>query len=316
MMNCRPQRAVNRRQIGLIHNQDLTFGKARNAENDPRAAGGTRTHNATGGAAPFAPRPLRAAVRALSGSRRGEPRLCPEPKGEEPPGRAALSTARRSPDSGEPQSRGRTSGAVTAGAARGPLQHRRCPRCPIPAAPRRRRCRDPLSLCLLPRKVPPSLRSKGKAAQRSGPPRAYLCAAARGQSRAGLCRGAGVRTAEEEKEEEGKEEETRGGSGGMRGRSGDAGTPRAAGRWEGRGVPGAGTRGALRGCAAVPGASCGGGGLRGRADKGGDKGGGTPQPARRRDCGCSRDPAGEERTEPRGHTGARSSRRKGALRPR
>lgn len=125
-----------------------------------------------------------------------------------------------------------------------------------------------------------------------------------------------MRTAEEEKEEEGKEEETRGGSGGMRGRSGDAGTPRAAGRWEGRGVPGAGTRGALRGCAAVPGASCGGGGLRGRADKGGDKGGGTPQPARRRDRGCSRDPAGEERTEPRGHTGARSSRRKGALRPR
>lgn len=45
-------------------------------------------------------------------------------------------------------------------------------------------------------------------------PLRHLCAAAGGQSRAGLCRGAGVRTAEEEKEEEGKEEETRGGSGG------------------------------------------------------------------------------------------------------
>lgn len=104
--------------------------------------------------------------------------------------------------------------------------------------------------------VPKKQRESGSAERLPG---AYLCSAAGGQSRAGLCRGTGVRT-EEEKEKEKEEEETRGGSGGMRGRSGDAGTPRAAGRWEGRGVPGAGTRGALRGCAAVPGASCGEGG--------------------------------------------------------
>lgn len=94
----------------------------------------------------------------------------------------------------------------------------------------------------------------------------------------------------------------------MRGRSGDAGTPRAAGRWEGRGVPGAGTRGALRECAAVPGASCGEGEIeRESRQRRGQRRGDPATPAAE---------APRPQPGPRGESGQRTARqRQGAVLP-